>query len=47
MKRIVKYDEGACPESLREHGIDCNCPVNITKRDLDIEMDVTMPKAPE
>jgi len=47
MKRIIKYDDGQCPDNLLQYGIDCNCPVHITKRDLDIEMDVTIPKAPE
>jgi hypothetical protein len=46
MKRIVKYEPGECPEKLAQYGIDCNCPVHVTKSDLDIEMDVTMPQAP-
>ena len=47
MKRLVSYGPGNCPANLAQHGIDCNCPVNINKRDLDIDMDVTLPQAPE
>jgi len=47
MKRLIKYEEGQCPENLKPYGIDCNCPVSITKTDLDIEMDITIPTAPE
>jgi hypothetical protein len=47
MKRIIKYEPGKCPENLAVHGIDCECPVYITKTDVDIEMDVNLPQAPE
>ena len=47
MKRLIKYEPGQCPENFAQYGIDCNCPVNILKTDLDIDVDVTIPKAPE
>jgi hypothetical protein len=47
MKRIAPYEQGECPPDLAQYGIDCNCPVNINKTDLDVELDLTLPKAPE
>jgi len=47
IKRILPYEQNDCPTDLLQHGIDCNCPVNINKTDLDIEMDINLPKAPE
>jgi hypothetical protein len=47
MKRMIKFEDGACPANLGTYGIDCNCPVNINKTDLDIELDVKLPQAPE
>jgi hypothetical protein len=46
-KRIVKYEPGQCPENLAQYGIDCECPVDVSKNDLDIEMIVSLPQAPE
>ena len=46
-KRLFQFGPADCPAQLRQYGIDCNCPVNINKRDLDIDMDVTIPSAPE
>ena len=47
MKRLVKYEPGQCPSDLLQYGIDCECPVNINKRDIDINMDIEIPQAPE
>jgi hypothetical protein len=47
MKRIIKYEPGECPENLAQYGIDCECPVDVSKNDLDITMGVSLPQAPE
>ena len=46
MKRLAPMENG-CPANLLEHNIDCECPVDITTNTIDIEIDVTIPQAPE
>ena len=46
MKRLAPMENG-CPETLLQHNIDCECPVDITTKNLDIEITVTILQAPE
>ena len=46
IKRVLKYDATTCPAQLGQYGINCNCPVDINKNTLDIDLDVELPKAP-
>ncbi|CAF2330924.1 unnamed protein product [Rotaria sp. Silwood2] len=47
LKRVFKYEVHNCPAKLVQNGINCNCPISLARNDLDIEMDVTLPSAPE
>ncbi|CAF0878512.1 unnamed protein product [Rotaria sordida] len=47
MQRLFKHDATNCPAQLSPYGIDCTCPVKVNKNDLDIEMDLDIPEAPE
>lgn len=47
IKRVFTYDSSNCPEQLTQYGINCECPVSLNKNNLDVDLDVNIPQAPE
>ena len=47
IKRVFTYDSSNCPPQLTQYGINCECPVTLNKNDMDIDLAVNIPQAPE
>jgi len=48
MKRLTEARLDECPKQLEPHGINCNCPVNVVTRSLDVDdMEINIPAAPQ
>jgi hypothetical protein len=54
MRRVIQiftdydmFEPGACPVELAQHGIDCRCPVNIQRGNIDFESEIDVVTPPE
>ncbi len=45
LNSVLSLTPANCPQSLKDNGIDCTCPFNLSVRTLDINADFELPDA--